>query len=244
MVGNANPCGPATRGDTARHGHGPDRPARNAAVTYGDPVPSPPESVAAAKALLRQPLIAARQARTEAQRAAARDAVAARLIAKLSGAAAVAGYLPLPTEPFTARVLDALVAAGTRVLVPVVTGAAPLDWCAYPAPLRTGAFGIEEPVGERLGAAAIREVDAVLVPALAVGADGHRLGRGGGHYDRTLALLAALRPAGLPERIAVVFDGEVLDSVPFDALDQRVSAVVTPGDGPRQLGPGDEPNRM
>lgn len=244
MVGNANPCGPATRGDTARHGHGPDRPTRNAAMTYGDPVPSPPESVAAAKALLRQPLIAARRARTEAQRAAARDAVAARLTAKLSGAAAVAGYLPLPTEPFTARVLDALVAAGTRVLVPVVTGAAPLDWCAYPAPLRTGAFGIEEPVGERLGAAAIREVDAVLVPALAVGADGHRLGRGGGHYDRTLALLAALRPAGLPERIAVVFDGEVLDSVPFDALDQRVSAVVTPGDGPRQLGPGDEPNRM
>lgn len=213
-------------------------------MTYGDPVPSPPESVAAAKALLRQPLIAARRARTEAQRAAARDAVAARLTAKLSGAAAVAGYLPLPTEPFTARVLDALVAAGTRVLVPVVTGAAPLDWCAYPGPLRTGAFGIEEPVGERLGAAAIREVYTVLVPALAVGADGHRLGRGGGHYDRTLALLAALRPAGLPERIAVVFDGEVLDSVPFDALDQRVSAVVTPGDGPRQLGPGDEPNRM
>ena len=213
-------------------------------MTYGDPVPSPPESVAAAKALLRQPLIAARRARTEAQRAAARDAVAARLTAKLSGAAAVAGYLPLPTEPFTARVLDALVAAGTRVLVPVVTGAAPLDWCAYPAPLRTGAFGIEEPVGERLGAATISEVDAVLVPALAVGADGHRLGRGGGHYDRTLALLAALRPAGLPERIAVVFDGEVLDSVPFDALDQRVSAVVTPGDGPRPLGPGDEPNRM
>ena len=207
-------------------------------MTYGDPVPSPSESVAAAKARLRQPLIAARQARTQAQRAAARDAVADRLTAQLSGFAAVAGYLPLPTEPFTVRVLDALVATGTRVLVPVVTGAAPLDWCAYPAPLRAGTLGIQEPVGPRLGAAAISEVDAVLVPALAVGADGHRLGRGGGHYDRTLALLAALRPAGPPERIAVVFDDEVLDSVPFDALDQRVSAVVTPGAGPRRLGGG------
>jgi len=58
-----------------------------------------------------------------------------------------------------------------------------------------------------------------------------------------LALLAELRPTALPERIAVVFDDEVLDSVPFDALDQRVSAVVTPSHGPRQLGPGDEPNR-
>ena len=212
-------------------------------MTYGDPVPSPPESVAAAKARLRPPLIAARRARNQAQRAAARDAVAARLTAKLSGAAAVAGYLPLPTEPFTARVLDALVAAGTRVIVPVVMAAAPLDWCEYPAPLRAGAFGIEEPVGARLGAAAISEVDAVLVPALAVGRDGHRLGRGGGHYDRTLALLADLSAAGLPERIAVVFDDEVLDSVPFDGLDQRVSAVVTPGDGPRQLGSGDAPSR-
>lgn len=219
----------------------PGRPHRR--VTYGDPVPSPPESVAAAKALLRQPLIAARRARTDAQRAAARTAIATRLTPQLIGAAAVAGYLPLPTEPFTARVLDALVAAGTRVIVPVVFGVAPLDWCAYPAPLRTGAFGIAEPVGARLGAAAICEVDAVLVPALAVGTDGHRLGRGGGHYDRTLALLASLRPGVLPARIAVVFDDEVLDSVPFDALDQRVSAVVTPSHGPRQLGPGDEPNR-
>ena len=207
-------------------------------MTYGDLVPSPSESVAAAKARLRQPLIAARRARTQAQRAGARDAVASRLTARLSGSAAVAGYLPLPTEPFTVRVLDALVATGTRVLVPVVTGAAPLDWCAYPAPLHAGTLGIEEPIGPRLGAAAIGEVDAVLVPALAVGADGHRLGRGGGHYDRTLALLAALRPAGLPERIAVVFDDEVLESVPFDALDQRVSAVVTPGGGPRRLGAG------
>ena len=213
-------------------------------MTYGDPVPPPPSSVAAAKARLRRPLIAARRARTESSRAAARDGVAARLIAALSETATVAGYLPLPTEPFTAVVLDALVAAGTRVLVPVVTGTAPLDWCEYPAPLRAGAFGIAEPVGARLGAPSIGEVDTVLVPALAVGADGHRLGRGGGHYDRTLALLAELRPTALPERIAVVFDDEVLDSVPFDALDQRVSAVVTPGHGPAQLGHDNAPNRL
>ena len=244
MVGNANPCGPAIRGDTARRGHRPTGLTRITQVTYGDPVPSPPESVAAAKARLRPSLIAARRARTQAERAAARDAVADRLTATLSGTAAVAGYLPLPTEPFTAAVLDALVATGTRVLVPVVTGAAPLDWCEYPVTLRTGAFGIAEPLGARLGAAAIGEVDTVLVPALAVGADGHRLGRGGGHYDRTLALLAVVRPAALPERIAVVFDDEVLDAVPFDALDERVSAVVTPGHGPRQLDPDDAPNRQ
>ncbi len=179
-----------------------------------------------------------RRARPESERAPARDAVSARLVAFLQGFAVVAGYLPLPSEPFGTGVLDALLVTGTRVLVPVVTGATPLDWCEFPAPLRRGALGIDEPIGVRLGVRAISQVDAVLVPALAVGRDGHRLGRGGGHYDRTLALLTALVvKTAMPHRIAVVFDDEVLDAVPFDALDQRVSAVVTPGDGVRQLGP-------
>ena len=155
----------------------------------------------------------------------------------------VAGYLPLPTEPFSARVLDALVAAGTRVLVPVVTGAAPLDWCEYPAPLRTGSFGIEEPSAHASARRRSARSTPSSFPRWRWAGDGHRLGRGGGHYDRTLALLASLRPAGPPERIAVVFDDEVLDSVPFDALDQRVSAVVTPGDGLRQFGSGRRTDR-
>ncbi len=89
------------------------------------------------------------------------------------------------------------------MLVPVVTGAAPLDWCEYvtrqpPQPTRRGALGIDEPTGPRLGPAAIADADVVLVPALAVDRRGHRLGRGGGHYDRTLALLSELRAEPLP----------------------------------------------
>ena len=40
--------------------------------------------------------------------------------------------------------------------------------------------------GERLGADAVATADVVLVPGLAVSADGMRLGRGGGSYDRAL----------------------------------------------------------
>src|SRR5439155_17399887 len=111
----------------------------------------------------------------------------------LAGAAVVCGYLPLATEPLTTALLDRLVAAGTTVLVPVVTADAPLDWCRYPGPTTTSPFGIQEPTGTRLGPAKIRSADAVLLPALAVDATGARLGRGGGHYDRTLALLDADR---------------------------------------------------
>ena len=50
------------------------------------------------------------------------------------------------------------------------------------------------PDGDLLGVDSVAEADLVLVPALAVGADGTPLGRGGGSYDRALARV----PAGAP----------------------------------------------
>ena len=161
---------------------------------------------------------------------------AAHLLAALDRPSTVAGYLPLPTEPLDRQVLDDL-AATHRVLVPVVTGDAPLDWCEYPGPTRAGAFGIEEPTGPRLGQAAVADTDVMLLPALAVDRRGHRLGRGGGHYDRTLALRTRLRgPAAAGVLVAVLFDEEFLDAVPVDSFDQPVSAVVTPMRGVLPVG--------
>ena len=101
-----------------------------------------------------------------------------------------------------------------------------------PPGTKRGALGIDEPTGPRLGPSAIADADAILVPALAVDRGGHRLGRGGGHYDRTLALLARLRGTDdLPTRIALIYDDEVLEAVPFDKFDQFVTAVITPGSG-------------
>jgi 5-formyltetrahydrofolate cyclo-ligase len=71
----------------------------------------------------------------------------------------------------------------------------------------------------------------VLVPALAVDAEGHRLGRGGGHYDRSLALRPDRGASGAGALIAVLFDGERVPILPFDAHDVAVDAVVTPTGG-------------
>jgi 5-formyltetrahydrofolate cyclo-ligase len=71
----------------------------------------------------------------------------------------------------------------------------------------------------------------VVVPALAVGRDGTRLGRGGGYYDRALA---HARPDAV--LVAVVFDEELLEGVPAGPHDRRVTAVVTPTAGWWQLG--------
>lgn len=199
------------------------------------PVPSQ-----GAKAELRARLLIARRAISASDRAEARRAVAGHLEPVLAGARCVAGYLPLASEPMPPDLLDRLADGGVRVLVPVVTGAAPLDWCRHPGPVRTAALGITEPIGPRLGPAAIATADVILVPALAVDPLGHRLGRGGGHYDRTLEVLAQLTGPALPARIAVIYDGEFLASVPAGSLDQPMSAAVMPRAGVRRLptGPG------
>ncbi len=186
------------------------------------------------KDTLRRRLIAARKAMTAPDRMAAAVANGSHLAAFLTGSSVVCGYLPLATEPLETQLLDLLVAAGTTVLIPVVSADAPLDWCRYPSPTTAGAFGIAEPTGPALGAAVVRSVDAILVPALAVDLAGHRLGRGGGHYDRTLALLTdGGRATVTAALIAVLFDGEILDEIPAEAHDIAVTAAVTPTGGIR-----------
>lgn len=140
-------------------------------------------------------------------------------------------YLPVGTEPGSPALIDAL--AGRRVLLPVVTGAAPLDWAVYEGTesLADGPFGLLEPAGPRLGPAAIAQAELILVPALAVDRHGTRLGRGGGHYDRSLPLA---RP-GTP-LVAVVRDDELVAELPMQQHDIRMTAALTPSHGFQPLG--------
>ena len=115
----------------------------------------------------------------------------------------VAVYVSIGTEPPTAELLDALRSRDARVLVPVLREDRDLDWAIYEnrAQMSPGPRCVWPPERSRLGVDAVSDADVVLVPALAVGADGDRLGRGGGSYDRALARL----PVGRP-RTALVYE--------------------------------------
>lgn len=65
-------------------------------------------------------------------------------------------------------------------------------------------------------------IDLVVVPGVAFDARGNRLGRGGGHYDR---FLSRLRDA--TRKVAIAFDGQIVDEVPTHAHDVPVDIVVT-----------------
>jgi 5-formyltetrahydrofolate cyclo-ligase len=116
---------------------------------------------------------------------------------------------------------------GGRLLLPVLLDDGDLDWALYEGPLslRAGPRGLREPAGRRLGVDAIREATLVIVPALAVDRLGMRLGRGGGSYDRALARTASAFT------VALLYDGELVDSVPAEEHDQPVEAAITPSGG-------------
>ena len=85
----------------------------------------------------------------------------------------------------------------------------------------TNTWGIDEPQGPPISTPPA----AWIIPALAVDADGYRLGQGGGFYDRALAQRPSDDNALV---IAVIFEDESVMHVPHEAHDQRVDVVVTP----------------
>jgi 5-formyltetrahydrofolate cyclo-ligase len=189
-------------------------------------VTSVPE-VGAAKSALRARHLARRRARPQAERDAAAAAVTAGLLRGLAGSRTVAAYVPAPEEPGHGRLPAALAGLGAQVLLPVVPAeGTELGWAVDTGRLAPGRFGLQEPVGPRLGPTAVGAADVVVVPALAVSTAGVRLGRGGGYYDRALR---HVRPDTV--LVAVVFDDELLDVLPAEPHDQQVTAVVTPSGG-------------
>jgi 5-formyltetrahydrofolate cyclo-ligase len=182
------------------------------------------------KASLRARLLAERRALDPDVRAAAAIRIQETLVALLAEAAprTVAGYVPFGSEPGGAdlpTVIAAGLPAGGRLLLPVLRDDRALDWAVHePGSLTDW----RSPAGARLGMAAIGEAEVVVAPALAVDRRGVRLGRGGGSYDRALALAS---PAALV--VALLYDGELLglQELPAEPHDRRVSAAITPSLG-------------
>lgn len=178
----------------------------------------------------RAHLLAARREVSSAQRAIEAAAIAGFVHQLVHAGQTVCGYVPVGTEPGSHKLIDDLLAMDVQVLLPVVVGAHPLDWAVYDGSLQPGPHRLLEPTGPRLGPAAIGSAGLILVPALAVDQTGTRLGRGAGHYDRSLPLAAPdAQLAGL------VRDQEFLPRLPSDEHDVKMTAALTPGRGMIQL---------
>ena len=88
--------------------------------------------------------------------------------------------------------------------------------------LAPGAFGVREPAADLAHAVSPGTLDLILVPGVAFTADGARLGRGGGFYDRLLASL----PAHVC-KIGACFSLQLLGELPKEPHDQHVDFLAT-----------------
>ncbi|MGW8484491.1 5-formyltetrahydrofolate cyclo-ligase [Microbacterium sp. NPDC055903] len=186
-----------------------------------------PNEVEQHKRALRAELRERRALLSEAQREAAAAAIGERLDALVDelGATSISCYLSALTEPGTRDFVTRAVRRGIRVLLPVTRADGLLDWAVADdtGEVAEGLFGLPEPTGEVLGPIAVNDVDLMIIPAAAVDRTGMRMGWGRGYFDKTIGSMQKCPPV-----YAVIYDSEVLDSLPREVHDQPVNGAVTP----------------
>jgi 5-formyltetrahydrofolate cyclo-ligase len=176
------------------------------------------------KSDLRAAGLTARDALSDAQRAAAALAVTARgLPFEFAPGSIVSGYSPIRSEIDPVPLMRALAAQGARLALPAVMARGKsLAFRAWSAGdrLMLGPLGILEPSP----AAAELIPDIMLVPLAAFDRAGHRIGYGAGHYDYTLAHLRKMKPIAA---IGVAFAVQEIETVPALPHDVALDYVLT-----------------
>lgn len=138
--------------------------------------------------------------------------------------AGVGLYAASPLEAPTMAYARFLLERGHAIALPrFASRTAPMEFARFEDPfgeadLEVGPFGLLQPAA---GAPALVP-DVLFVPLVGFTDRGERLGQGGGHYDRWLAAHPGTTTIGLG------WDCQLIDTLPLEPHDQRLSAIVTP----------------
>ena len=184
------------------------------------------DDVSLQKRALRAELRERRRTRTSTERAADDSQLSQQLEALTDslGVTYLAAYLSTPDEPPTRDFLSWACKRGIRVILPISRSDGLLDWAPYDASDEMADIeGMPAPTSDVLSPMTINDVGLILVPAATVDRSGMRMGWGQGYFDRTLGSMESCPPV-----YAVIFDEELVDSVPSEVHDKRVDGVVTP----------------
>ncbi|MBQ3078227.1 MAG: 5-formyltetrahydrofolate cyclo-ligase [Clostridia bacterium] len=141
-----------------------------------------------------------------------------------------------PEEPDTIPLCRAALDAGKQLYLPRCEKGGKMEFFALTAleALAEGAFGIREPPPTRPLTAEEAAKALCLVPAIACDRYGHRLGYGGGYYDRWLACHSPLQLCLLPSAMVEEQLPHEPHDIPIPLLltEQGLSATACPGEGP------------
>ena len=129
------------------------------------------------------------------------------------------GYLPYNQEVRTVPMLEQALTDGKRVAVPKVYGdEMKFIYLTDLHQVETGYAGIPEPVED--GPVADDPTALVLMPGLAFDREGHRIGYGGGFYDKFLAA-EPTHPT-----LALCYEFQMVQQLPVEEFDIPVDVVL------------------
>ena len=173
------------------------------------------------KKSLRNAIRAQKRAMTEEEICAASEKLVASFLATdaYKSAKTIYGYLPYNQEVRTVPLLEQAWKDGKQVAVPKIYGdEMRFIYITDMAQVAPGYSNIPEPIDD--GPVANDPTALVLMPGLAFDKEGHRIGYGGGYYDRFLALE--------PEHptIALCYDFQLVPEIPTADFDIPVDQVI------------------
>lgn len=140
---------------------------------------------------------------------------------EMASAKVVSAYLAINNEVEARLIIDQLLKSGVKILVPkYLTDNDQYAFVAFGSwkELMKGPFGIDEPTEATPADPATIEV--AIIPGLVFDRSGWRLGYGKGVFDRLLAGPKAVK-------IALAFELQIVDQIPYDKNDLRMDLIVT-----------------
>lgn len=132
-------------------------------------------------------------------------------------------YMAMQDEVQLDELIAMVLKDGKKAAIPLVTGAGLMEAVELSdmADLVPDKYGIKTVSEEKRRLIAPDKIDLIIVPGVAFDKAGHRLGMGGGFYDRFM--LRASRAV----RAALAYDCQLLAAVPAEVHDLIVDYIIT-----------------
>lgn len=137
----------------------------------------------------------------------------------------IALYMSFNNEVSTDLILNHALALHKTCYLPIITRTHRLQFVKVDkdSALKKNCFGIFEPAFANTLLTA-GQLDLVVMPLVAFDAERHRLGMGGGYYDRTFGVSG---PLNRPCLVGLGYDFQRVNQLPFSNLDVSLDMIVT-----------------
>jgi 5-formyltetrahydrofolate cyclo-ligase len=179
--------------------------------------------------LLRRNALHARRNMTSQQRVTASHIICKRVIAsrEFYASTAVGCYLPMIDEVDTRDIIEAAWRANKRIFVPILHAKGEMSFCEMlpETELEQNSYGVWEPVRGVLTAP--RKLDLVITPTVAFDKNRHRIGMGGGYFDRCFSFLRHRNNWIRPKLIGVAFQCQEVEEIAPNPWDIRLYRVIS-----------------